>query len=68
MNFRKIDALSKLDSYRQNLIRKELSKSTIDRYLHDIYQCLDKMPEFIEKENLITYKEDIKNISVRNIK
>ena len=59
---RKKDALNKLDSYKQNLIRKELSKSTIERYLYDICQCLDKMPEFIEKENLITYKEDIKKI------
>lgn len=62
----KTQVLNNLKRYRKYLVEEELSKNTIERYIADIYHLLELMPDYIRKENLILYKEDLKrNIQIK---
>lgn len=55
----KSEAVEKKDMYKMELIKAELSKRTISKYLADVEQWLSEMSEEITKEDCMQYKENL---------
>ena len=63
----KKDLILKLDEFKKELIKQELSKKTIGEYCRDTLQFINSLNDSVEitKDDLIKYKSDMKNTIAR---
>lgn len=63
----KKDLKIKLDEFRNELVKQELSKKTIGEYCRDTLQFINSLNDSVEitKDDLIKYKSDMKNTIAR---
>lgn len=55
----KKNAVTRLDSYKDDMNREELSDRTKEKYMADVMCWLREMPEIITKADVLAYKEKI---------
>lgn len=63
----KKDLILKLDEFKKELIKQELSEKTIGEYCRDTLQFINSLNDSVEitKDDLIKYKSDMKNTIAR---
>ena len=59
---RKDDAKDNIKKYENQLVLDELSERTIKKYIVDVEQWLNDMPDIIYKTSIVSYKNNLANL------